>query len=460
MNGNLHSLTDVLKRTLFFFETLPAKELAPYVRRKMLKDQSLAQVEEKVELCLKQHSCFVSTGDGQWRLDLKGDRENDHFYHMLLKRQEPLSLWEIIKSSQSKKKKLRRLIAEEANLISDGRFVQLSNGTWGLTEWDLDAGGYPLKHLAIKAFRLHPGGLTLAQVVSVVNNWRETGEKSVEAILEKFPYFEKRGDSLWVYNSKAHQVYDAVTKKYLNILKEQKRRKQQEREQWHKKVQHLKVQMDELAASQREVAAAMAAHALVREQYEHLANQVSEKDLLLSLRKKEILYYQEQVKKLESKAASILYQCRLWVQRARQAQEDSNSLRESLAAAQENLEGMFAKLQQYKEKYRESQASLAELKETHATRMAELQSEIIDLRERVEKLRQGQSKREQYLEDEIERLQSDLKDALEAGEDLQRSIRFMQQEMAKMREEYRRMERRLKGWLVRLAMRIGAVFGR
>ncbi|MFZ5899665.1 MAG: phage-shock protein [Bacillota bacterium] len=460
MNGNLHSLTDVLKRTLFFFETLPAKELAPYVRRKMLKDQSLAQVEEKVELCLKQHSCFVPTGDGQWRLDLKGDRENDHFYHMLLKRQEPLSLWEVIKSSQSKKKKLRRLIAEEANLISDGRFVQLTNGTWGLTEWDLDAGGYPLKHLVIKAFRLHPGGLTLAQVVSVVNNWRETGEKSVEAILEKFPYFEKRGDSLWVYNSKAHQVYDAVTKKYLNILKEQKRRKQQEREQWQKKVKHLKTQMDELAASQKEVATAMAAHTLVREQYEHLANQVSEKDLLLSLRKKEILYYQQQVRKLEAKAASILHQCRLWVQRARQAQEENNSLRESLAAAQENLEGMFAKLQQYKEKYRESQASLAEVKEAHATRVAELQSEIIDLRERVEKLRQGQSKRERYLEEEVERLQSDLKDALEAGEDLQRSIRFMQQEMAKMREEYRRMERRLKGWLVRLAVRISSIFGR
>ncbi|MDI6907174.1 MAG: hypothetical protein QMC81_06790 [Thermoanaerobacterales bacterium] len=404
----------------------------------------MTEVEEKVDLCLKQHSCFVQQADRLWRLDLGGNRENDHFYHLLLKRQEPLSLWDVLKSSQSKKKKLRRMIAEEANFISDGRFVQLTNGTWGLTEWELDAGQYPLKHLVIKAFRLHPGGLSLPQVVSVVNNWREVAENSISAILCKFPYFERQGENVWVYNQVAHKVYEEVTRKYLNIL----------REQWQKKLASLKRELEEVSAAQREAAAALAAQVIAREQNEQMVAQLSEKDLLLSLRKKEILYYQEQVRRLEAKAAAILHQCRLWVARARNTQEDLSRVREALSDAQASLEGMFTKLQQYKEKYRESKARLAELKEDMAGRVAALQGEIIDLKERTEKARETARRRERHLEEEIERLQADLKNALEAGEDLQRSIKFMQQEMSRTRDAYRLLERNLSHPLVRLALRL------
>ncbi|MBU4533308.1 MAG: phage-shock protein [Eubacteriales bacterium] len=458
MSGNLHSLTDVLKRTLFFFEAMSAKELAPYVRRKMLQDYSLAQVEEKVYLCLKQHNCFDHGEDRLWRLNLQGVRENDHFYHLLLKKQQPLSLWEIVKSNQSKKKKLRRMIAEEANLISDGRFIQLDNGLWGLTEWDVEVGQFPLKHLIIKAFRLHPGGLSLAQLVGVVNTWRPTTETSAEAILSKFPYFEQQGESLWQYNQVAHRVYDEVMKKYLAILREQKRRWQWEREQWYNKYQQVRNQYEEVGRAQREVAAALAEHAVVRDRNDHLVTQISEKDLLLSLRKKEILYYQDQVKKLEAKANSVLYQCRLWVQRTRDTQEEVESRHQSLEASQANLEGMFSKLQQSKEKYREAKAQLAQVKDEHSSRLAELQGEIIDLKSRLEKQKYGSSKREKLLEEEIDRLQADLKDALEAGEDLQRSVRYLQQEVSRVREEYRDLERVIKHPLVRLAVRVRGVF--
>lgn len=47
MNGTLNSLTDVLKKTLFFFESLSVAELTPYVHRQMLVDYSAEQVEEK-----------------------------------------------------------------------------------------------------------------------------------------------------------------------------------------------------------------------------------------------------------------------------------------------------------------------------------------------------------------------------------------------------------------------------
>lgn len=458
-SGNLHSLTDVLKRTLFFFEAMSGKELAPYVRRKMLRDYSLAQVEEKVYLCLKQHRCFDQGEDRLWRLDLQGARENDYFYHLLLKKQQPLSLWEIVKSKQSKRKKMRRMIAEEANLISDGRFIQLSDGTWGLTEWDVDAGRFPLKHLIVKAFRLHPGGLSLPQLVSVVNNWRETSEASIEAIIHKLPYFEQQGDSIWHYSPVAHRVYDQVMKKYLGILRDQKKRWQWEREQWHTKNQQMRVQYEEASQAQREVAAALNMQATIRDRNNHLVTQISEKDLLLSLRKKEILYYQEQVKRLESKANSILYQCRLWVERTNTARGEAQSLRGSLAAAQSDLEGMFGKLQQYKERYREAQNTLARLKDEYSTRVAELQGEIIDLKSRMEKYRYGSGKREKLLEDEIDRLQGDLRDALEAGEDLQRSVRYLEQETGRVREEYRELERMLRRPLVRLALRAGQLFG-
>lgn len=454
MDGNLHSLTDVLKRTLFFFDNLSTRDLAPYVRRKMLQDLSLDQVEEKVDLCVKQHSCFAHDGKKLWHLDMEGNRENDQFYHLLLKKKEPISLWEVLKSNQNKKKKLRRMIAEEANLISDGRFVQLSNGTWGLTEWDLNAGEYPLKNLVIKAFLLHPGGLSLPQVVSVVEKWRDASEVSVAAILHKYPYFERQGENVWLYNQAAHRVYEEVMRKYLGILREQKKRWYWEREQWHKKYTVLKQEAEEVSAAQRESAAAMAAQVLVRDQNDHLAAQLSEKDLLLSLRKKEILYYQDQVRRLEAKAASLLHQCRLWVKRARDGEAASADTNNALDTSRADLESMFTKLQQAKEKYREAKARLAELKEDQATRVAVIQGEIIELREQAEKARLAHKRRERYLEGEIERLQGDLKNSLDAGEELQRSTRFMQQEMTRTRQAYRHLEKQLSRPLVRLVIRL------
>jgi len=460
VSGTLHSLTDVLKKTLFFFEAMSAKELAPYVRRKMLQDYSLSQIEEKVLLCLKQHAGFKQGEDRLWRLNLEGNRENDQFYHLLLKRGEALTLWEAVSAGGNKKKKFKRMIAEEANLIQDGRFVQLTNGMWGLTEWDTETENYPLNHLIIKALRLHPAGLSLPQIVTVVNKWRLATEASVEALLRKFPYFELQGDSVWTYNQSAHRAYEDVMKKYLSILRDQKKRWQWEREQWYRKYQQVQAQLEEVGSAQREAAAAVAQHVIVRDQRDHLATLLSEKDLLLSLRKKEILYYQDQVRKLESKANSILHQCRLWVQRARDSQEENHRLRESLEATQNNLEGMFSKLQQFRERTREQKSELAQLKEEQSTRVAELQGEIIELKSRAEKERFAAARREKALREEIDRMQHDLRDALEAGEDLQRSVRFMQEEVVRAREEYRRLQKIANHPLVRVAVRISTLLAR
>ena len=88
MGGKLNSLTDVLKKTLFFFEALTVAELAP-MSRKMLerlfpaaggrKDQPLHQAEQ----------LFYREKD-YWRLNLEGNKENDQFYALLLKKRPAL----------------------------------------------------------------------------------------------------------------------------------------------------------------------------------------------------------------------------------------------------------------------------------------------------------------------------------------------------------------------------------
>lgn len=460
MGGNLLSLTDLLKRTLHFFEELSTRELAPFVHRKMLQDHTLAEVEEKVSLCLAQHACFQQTLEGTWRLDLTGNRENDHFYHLLLKKGEPLSLWEVLRSGQNRKKKLRRLIAEEANLINDGRFLQLSNGTWGLTEWEIDATWYPLKHLVIKALRLHPAGLSLAQLCTVVSAWRPTTEETLRGLLQKFPYFEERSDGIWFYNRTAHKAYDDVLLKYLGVLREQKKKWRREKEQWYKKYRQLQTLVEELRAAERQAAAAACREAALTEENEKLNMRLAEKGLLLSLRKKEIVYYQEQVRRLERKANSILHQCRLWVRRTRDARQENHQLREALGLAQDRLEEMYEKLARYRERDRDQKTLLAELKEQHAAKVAELHTEIVDLKEKLEKCRESAQRKEKLLNDEIDRLRAELEDALDRNGDLARSVRFFQQELMRAREEYRRLERRLQHPLVRIATRISLLFAR
>ncbi|MCL6446935.1 MAG: phage-shock protein [Armatimonadetes bacterium] len=460
MHGKLHSLTDVLKKTLFFFETLTPAELAPYVQQKMLQDYSPAKVEEKISFCLQQNPCFVQDKNGSWRLNLEGRRENDAFYALLLKRQQPLSLKEVIREAggKHKEKKFKRLIAEEAGLISDGRFIQLENGFWGLTEWEVEAEQYALKHLVIKALKMHPAGLTAQQVFDVVRVWRQTALPEVENLLEKFPYFERIGNGVWVYNPVAQVAYENLLKRFLNVLGKQKARWQQDRERWQKRILVLEERLKEATTAHQEAAAALAQRVEEIGRHEQLVTQMAEKDLLLSLRKKEIFRYREHINKLEAKANSILHQCRLWVKRAREKEAENQQLREMISKNQDSLEALFTKLQQYKERDRENKAKITELKERHATKVAELQMEIVELRQKLEKSKNLAGQEERRLKEEVAALSGDLRNALKREEELERSLRFLQQDLTRCREEYRRLEAVLKNPLVKLTAKVCSLF--
>jgi hypothetical protein len=460
MDGKLHSLTDVLKKTLFFFDTMSMAEMAPHVQRIMLKGLTVEQAEEKISHCLQQNKCFVAGGTGQWTIDLGGDRDNDHFYAMLLKRQQPLNIKEVVRGGGSKgKKRLKNMVSEEAGLISDGRFIQLANGYWGLTEWEVETGQYSLKQMVIKALKTHPGGLSVQQMHELVNSWKSTGVGPIEGVLNKFPYFDKLGDGIWAYNPGVHVAYDALTKRFLVSMGRQRSRWLRDREKRYSRQSALERQLKEINTTYRETASALALKLEETGRHEQLATQMAEKDLLLSLRKKEIFRYREHLAKLESKANSILYQCRLWVKKARDGAEENARLREALQKNQTSLETLFTKLQQYKEKDRDNKARLIELKDRHATRVAELQTEIVELKNKLDRTLEMTVLEERELREEINSLGNDLKDALEGREELNRSLRFVQQELNRYKEERKNIENKVNNPLVRLAMRIYSWFG-
>ncbi|MDD4169107.1 MAG: phage-shock protein [Desulfotomaculaceae bacterium] len=459
MGGRLNSLTDVLKKTLFFFESLTVPELTPYVHRKMLKDYSLPQVEEKVNLCLSQHPCFSQDKDN-WHLNLEGLRENDQFYSLLLKKGQPQNLRELTKRANNRKRKTKSLLAEEVLLISDGRLVQLDNGYWGLTEWAVEANHYSLKHLLVKAMKMHPGGLSIQQIQDVINSWRSTETKTIEGVLRKFPYFELVGEEVWSYNPTAHLLYEHILRRFLNLIGKQKLRWRQDRSRWKDKIESMQSSLREAVSGQREVAAALAEKMELAGQHDYLLTQMAEKDLLLSLRKREILRYREHIKKLESKSNCILYQCRLWVKKARDTQEDLVKMKVLLLKNQNSQEALFIKLQQYKGKDRENKSNLRELKENHATKVAELQTEIVELKQKLERERAAALLEERRMMEEISKLSSDLKKVLRAEEEHQRAQFMAKQELAATKDGFKVLEEKLKNPLVKLIISISSLFKR
>jgi len=456
LTGKLHSLTDVLKKTLFFFEELSVAEMVPHVHRKMLRDYTEDLVEEKVVLCLRQNPCFIINPKGLWSLNLEGNRDNDRFYSVLLKRQQPMSIREVLRTgtSSKNKKRIKPLVSGEASLISDGRFIQLDNGHWGLTEWEVEAGQYSLKQLVIKAHKVHPGGLSVQQVFEIVNNWRPTSLKAVEEIHKKFQFFEEMGEGIWVFNPSVQLAYEDMMKRFIGSLGRMKEKWRRDRQRLRQKADVLERQLAEVSSSYKETAAALAARMEEAGQHDYLITQMAEKDLLLSLRKKEIYRYREHVGKLEAKANSILHQCRLWVKRAREAEEEKGRLREALNKNQSSLEALFTKLQQYKEKDRENKTRMMEIKELHANKTAELHTEIVELRQKLEKAAEAHKQEEKRYREEIKILSNDLKEALESSEEAKRSLRFLQQELSQARSELKKMEANVRSPLVRAVIKI------
>ncbi|HUW66335.1 MAG TPA: phage-shock protein [Spirochaetia bacterium] len=458
MNSKLLSLTDVLKKTLFFFEALSPTELTVHVHKRMLHDFSQEQVEEKVSLCLEQHGCFNGDERGLWHLNLEGSRENDQFFNILLKKGEPQSLRELNRTNSPKKKKVKKMVCEEGNLMSDGRFIQLDNGHWGLTEWEVEAGQYSLKNLIIRAIKLSPESLSLNQIFEKVNTWQPTHQSAVAGILKRYPFFEETVPGLWSYNQVTRVVYDELLKRFTVALRRQKGRWQREKDRFEKRQQVAQRRLEEVDAARREAAVALAERVEMGHQREQLLTHMAEKDLLLALRKREIMSNREHIRRVENKSQSVLHQCRLWVKRAREAEEEVRKQREAFCKNQSSLENLFLMLQNYKEKEREFRTRVATLKDEYDERIANLQRQEIELKERLEKEKQASQYEIKKLHEQLKQTSHNLKAALGGGEELDRNLRFAQSEVRRLAEDNRRLKSSLRNPLIRLVLAVSRLF--
>jgi hypothetical protein len=461
--GELFSLTDELKKNLYFFESMTVAELIPYIHQKMLKDYSLAQVEERIGLCLQQHPCFYFVSENVWRLNTEGLRCNDDFYTLLLKQGQPLSIKEIFNNKfngKNKNKKIRRLMSEEANLISDGRFIQLDNDYWGFTQWVVETANYSVKHLIIKALKKHPAGLNLPQIFEFTSSWRKTSLPAVKEVLHKYPYFELKNQELWIYEPAIRVAYERLIGRYLLVLKRQRERRNKERECWRNKLIVLKKQLHEVNIVHQETAVALAQKTEDNYRQEYLVTQMAEKDLLLSLRKKEIFRYREHINKLEAKANSILYQCKLWVERTRAGENEKTELRKALKDSLGNIALLATKIQEKEDNERKNNIAMINLKEHYTTHIAELQNEIVELRQKLERSQEKAVQHERQYQSEIDFLNNSLKEALEKEQEQQRSLLLLQKELTFFKKENQKHKALLKNPLVKLILMIFSFFQR
>lgn len=447
--GELHSLVDMLKKTMYFCEGLTVKELTRFVHNKMLQDYEVGEVKECIESCLKQIRCFTSNDGWTWHLDRNGEPENDRYYDQLFKQQRALRF---AQPSTKGNKKNKKRNGETVNLMHDGRFVQLEGGKWGLTEWEIDPAQYRLRHLVIKVLFRNPDGLLPDEVVDKVEIFREVRPNAVFDLLKKYPYFVVSEDGRWQYRPELRKVYDLQLERHLISLNREKRRFFREKDKLLQKIKYKEMQLREVKAAKEQVAAALAERTQMLDDYDHLVQRFAEKDLLLSLRKKELIRCRQERARLESKANSILHQCRRWVDKARGQEEE-------IAWLKEQVDNLSAQVEWVQEKDRQLQKKLADLKDKYTTEKAELVRENLTLKHQLEKGIVNARREEKELREELAKLSNDLRQALQLAEERRYSLEATQEQLEQYRKECRMLKASTRHPLVRLSMKIAAIFG-
>ncbi|ACX52256.1 Chromosome segregation ATPase-like protein [Ammonifex degensii KC4] len=432
MSGNLASLTDLLKCTLYFLDGVFLEELLPYVRQRMLRDLPPAELENLVRKCLEQHACFFQDREKRWCLDRRGLPENDPVYDLLASRGEPMSRWSLMREKNGK----------EGKLNDDGRFVRVGEEKWGLTSWLVDPSSYSLRHLVVKVLRQNPSGLPLSRLAALVGEYRPVHPSSIERLLRRHSYFYcRRG--IWQYDPRAHLAWVEAVGHFTGALRRQKGRLEERIALWQHRCARLEAELKEIQATWKEAAATLS-----RQQEENALYQekMKEKDLLLDLRKREIIHYRQELERSERKAQSILHQCRLWVKRAEEAEKALSLLEEELRQKEEELKQVRERLEETREYY--------------GNEVAKLQREVIELKQRLAQQKSRAEEIEQYLAGENHRLEHEVRRLQADKEDLLREHRFLQWELNRLREENRRLERELRHPLVRFVRRLSFFFAR
>lgn len=471
IENNSYFISSLLKKTLFFFKQMTYLEIYAYAKKNMKGMMPEKELEEKIKQCLKESQCFIKTEKEQWEVSLEGIRKNDAFYNHLLKKQSPVFLKEANKKGSKGKKKAKPM-AEESSLGVDGRFVCLDKECWGLTEWEVKMADFPLKQLIIKILKEHEGGLSLAQIEEKLVSFKSFEVKALESLLSKFPYFKPNGAGIFSYDFNVHLAYESVMNKFLASLQNQKDKWLKEKDSLLNEQNHIKNQLHEVEQSYRKTATALALKLEELGQQKELSSQIIEKDLLLSLRKKEILLYREQMDKLERKAENILSQCRIWVNRFKHREEENRKLSLILEDKVLELQAMSSELQEHRDKelsykkllqdYQEREQHnlvlMENLREEQFLKVSALQEEIGQLKSNLDKTLKMAILDEQNYKQELGQLQINLKEMKLRKNEAQRELRYVQEKVIKYQEEKRVLDDKMKNPLVQFSLWVSSLF--
>jgi len=458
--AQLHSLVDLLKKNLYFAEGLSLKELTRSVHTKMLQDYSSEEVEKFIVSCLSSTKCFYSSHDYLWYMDKKGLSENDEFYNKLFKEQMALRFSDVknkgnksSKASKGKRKKNNnKVIQLSMNLVCDGRFVQHEGGKWGLTEWEVDPNQYRLRHLVIKVLANNPEGLNLKEIVEKVGIWRETSSHVIKELLRKYHYFLLEGE-IWSYNAKLRSMHDQMIEKHIASLRRQKLVFFQEKASLVRSLERKNMVLKELQFAKEQTAAALAEQTRLVEDYDHIVQRFAEKDLLLSLRKRELIKCKQEKQKMESKANCILRECRKWVDKCKNLEQENDWLIREAKVYKDEKEKIAINEEQLRKK-------IAELKDKHASEKADLIRENINLKHQLEKHVSRAKKQEKDLKTEISRLGADLRTALQESEERRYLLEMAENQLNQLRKELRQIKKSMTNPLVKLSLKVANIFAR
>ncbi len=446
--AKLNSLVDLLKINLYFTEGLTISELTRSIQNKMLQDYTFLQAQKSVVSCLHQCGCFYSPQGYIWFMDKQGMRENDQFFNMLFKHQRALKFTTTAKIKHSQKN--NKIIPLPTNLVSDGRFVQLEGGHWGLTEWEIEINEYRLRHIVIKVLANNPKGLNYSEVDNKVEIWKQALPNAVRDILHKYPYFIKI-DEKWIYHLQIRTVYDLLIERYVRALNKKQLMHLKKINKVNSKILSKNIQLEEISSAQKQIAAALAEKKQTLLDYDQLVQRFAEKDLLLSLRKRELLRCKQEKTRAEKKANSILYQCRLWVDKAKLKSQENKLISEEIKQTKTQIINLREKDRQ--QKYKQTQ-----IKDEYATDKAKLIRENVNIKHQMEKLVGSSQAEIKELRNDMMRLTADLHRAIQENEERRYSCEVLEADYNNMKKENRLLKLKTRHPLVRFSMKLISLF--
>jgi hypothetical protein len=417
----------------------------------MLQDYTKDEVKKYISSCLSGTRCFYSPDDYLWYMNKRGFPENDEFYNKLFKENKPLKYTEN-KVNVKNKRRSKKVIKLSLNLSQDERFVQLDGGKWGLTEWEEENTQYRLRHNVIKILAENPKGLKIEEIIKKTTNNNMGNHYPVKDILKKYPYFIEE-NSIWYYDFKLRSMYEQMIEKHIASLRRQKLNFFQQKSRMYKRIRSKETAIKELGTAREQIASALQEKSMLVEDYDHVVQRFAEKDLLLVLRKKELIRCKKEKQELENKANCILKECRKWVQQTRNLeQENEYIMQEAKHYKEENN-----RLTQSENKLR---TELAAAKDKSASDKAELIRENINLKHRMDKQLSRAREEEKNLRTEISRLGMDLKNLLQENQENNYSLKNTQEENDKLRKEVRKLKINLQNPLVKISIKIAGIFAK